>query len=208
MTRRVAAVLVALTIFPAVLYAQDTALTVTVQSADVYKAPSTGAPVLGHAARGAVLPVVRNLGSWVQIAWDGSPDGIGYVHTTMGRVNAPTTNAPATNAATTNAAGASAQPRARTTTASSSASSSASVSASAPGAVPLATQRTTGVPPSGQQGTTISHIVGVGGMVGSMSSFGATARWWRDKHLGVQVGLTRDGMSSDTAAGRVTSMQI
>ena len=41
-----------------------------------------------------------------------------------------------------------------------------------------------------------------------MSSFGATARWWHDKHLGVQVGLTRDAMSSDTAAGRVTSMQI
>jgi len=41
-----------------------------------------------------------------------------------------------------------------------------------------------------------------------MSSFGATARWWHDKHLGIQVGLTRDAMSSDTAAGRVTSMQI
>ena len=41
-----------------------------------------------------------------------------------------------------------------------------------------------------------------------MSSFGATARWWRNKHVGVQVGLTRDAMSSDTATGRVTSMQI
>ena len=41
-----------------------------------------------------------------------------------------------------------------------------------------------------------------------MNSFGATARWWHDKHLGIQVGLTRDADVDDTAAGRVTSMQI
>ena len=89
MTRRAAAVLLVLTLFPAVLYAQDTALTVTVQSADVYKGPSTGTPVIGHAPKGDVLPVVRNLGSWVQVAWVAAPDGIGYVHTTMGRLNIP-----------------------------------------------------------------------------------------------------------------------
>ena len=41
-----------------------------------------------------------------------------------------------------------------------------------------------------------------------MRSFGASTRWWHDKHLGVQAGLTRDSMTSDVAAGRVTSMQI
>jgi hypothetical protein len=45
-------------------------------------------------------------------------------------------------------------------------------------------------------------------MVGSMSSFGGTARWWRDKHLGLQLGVTRDAITSDLAEGRVTSMQI
>lgn len=201
MTRRAAAVLLALTLFPAVLYAQDTALTVTVQSADVYKGPSTGTPVIGHAPKGDVLPVVRNLGSWVQVAWVAAPDGIGYVHTTMGRLNIPNGSSPA--AATSPA----------TTT--SSRTSSSPAQAPAPAPIPLSTaQRTpasTGdrLPPSGQSGgSRISHIVGVGGMVGTMSSFGATARWWRNKHVGVQVGLTRDAMSSDTAAGRVTSMQI
>src|SRR4029453_2470033 len=81
MTRRVAAVVVALIVFPAGPYAQDTGLTVTVQSADVYKSPSTAAPVVGHASRGVALPVERNLGSWVQVAWSAAPDGIGYVHT-------------------------------------------------------------------------------------------------------------------------------
>ena len=200
MTRRLAAVVIVLTIFPAVLYAQDNVLTVTVQSADVYKSPSTAAPVVGHASKGTALPVLRNLGSWVQVTWVGVPEGVGYVHTTMGRLNTPTPSAPTTTTSQ----------RAPSSLAPSSTSTSASPSSSAPAAVPLATQRTpgsTGVSPSGQ-GTPISHIVGVGGMVGSMSTFGATARWWHDKHLGVQVGFTRDAMSSDTAAGRVTSMQI
>jgi len=192
MTRRVAAVVIVLTIFPAVLYAQDNVLTVTVQSADVHKSPSTAAPVVGHASKGTALPVVRSLGSWVQVTWVGAPDGIGYVHTTMGRLNAPATSALTSTS-----------PR----TPSSLAASSASPSSPMPAAVPLATQRTPATIPSGP-GTPISHIVGVGGMVGSMSTFGATARWWHDKHLGVQVGFTRDAMSSDTAAGRVTSMQV
>jgi len=189
MIRRTAAVVLALTIFPAVLHAQDTMLTVTVQSADVHKGPSTGSPVIGHAAKGVALPVVRNLGSWLEVAWQ-VPEGIGYVHTTTGRLNSPSGTAPAT-------------------------ASSSRMSSATPAPVPMSTaQRTpasTGdrLPPSGQTGgSRISHVVGVGGMVGTMSSFGATARWWHDKHLGVQVGVTRDAMSSDTATGRVTSMQI
>ena len=195
MIRRVAAILVALTVFPAVLYAQETALTVTVQSADVHTGPSTGTPVIGHASRGTALPVVRNLGSWVQVAWVGAPDGLGYVHTTMGRLNVPTPNVPASNTPA----------RTRPT------SGSASTSTTPPAPVPLTTtQRTpaaSGLPPQ-QSGSTISHIVGVGGMLGSMSSFGATARWWRHNHLGVQVGATRDSIRSEVTDGRVTSMQI
>src|SRR4030095_4483929 len=97
MIRRAAAVVLALTIFPAVLHAQDTVLTVTVQSADVHKGPSTATPVIGHAPKGDVLPVVRNLGSWVQVAWLAAPDGIGYVHVTPGRLNIPAANAPASS---------------------------------------------------------------------------------------------------------------
>lgn len=195
MTRRVAAIVVALIVFPAVLYAQDTVLTVTVQSADVYKSPSTAAPVVGHASRGAALPVERNLGSWVQVPWSAAPDGIGYVHMTMGRLNPRTADTPAVSTPS------------RALSTSPSASSAVSPSAPASAQEPLPTPRTSSGVPAGQR-TTISHIVGVGGMVGTMSSFGATARVWRKNHLGVQVGLTRDSMSSETTDDRVKSMQI
>ena len=203
MSRRVAAVILALTLNPALVHAQDTVLTdtvltVTMPSADVYKGPSTGTPVIGHVSRGTVLPVSRNLGSWARVAWPDAPDGVGYVHVTMGRL----------------------------------ASSSAPASAPAPAPVPAAKMpsRTPPVPapatttipaPAARRsprpriavrdqltGAPISHIFGVGGLVGSMSSFGATARAWRNDHLGIQLELTREAMTSDVAAGRMTSIQV
>ena len=57
-------------------------------------------------------------------------------------------------------------------------------------------------------GARISHIFGVGGLVGSTSSFGATARAWRNDRFGIQLAFTRHAMTSDVAAGRVTSMQV
>jgi hypothetical protein len=57
-------------------------------------------------------------------------------------------------------------------------------------------------------GTAITHIFGVGGLVGSTSSFGATARAWRNDRLGIHLAFTRDAMRSDVAAGRVTSFQF
>jgi SH3 domain-containing protein len=83
MIRRAAAVVLVLAFNPALLCAQDTVLTVTVPSADVYKGPTTVAPVIGRAARGTVLPVARNLGSWAKVAWPDAPDGVGYVHLTI-----------------------------------------------------------------------------------------------------------------------------
>ena len=41
-----------------------------------------------------------------------------------------------------------------------------------------------------------------------MSSFGATARAWRSDRLGIQLAFTRDAMTSDVAAGRVTSIRF
>ena len=75
MIRRAAALVLALTLNPTLLRAQDTVLTVNVSSADVHKGPSTVTPVIGHVSRGTVLPVSRNLGSWVKIAWPGAQDG-------------------------------------------------------------------------------------------------------------------------------------
>jgi len=196
MIRRAAAVVIALVLNAAPLHAQTSVFTVTVQSADVYKGPTTGSPVVGHASRGTDLTVSRNLGSWAEVVWPGAPGGIGYVHMTMGRLAAPAQKGPAASP-------------------SPSRTSTPTVPALAPAAATTSSQRTpvtSGdlVPPPSvpQGGSRISHVVGVGGLVGSMSTFGASTRWWHDKHLGVQVGLTRDAMTSDTAAGRVTSMQV
>jgi hypothetical protein len=197
MIRRAAAVVIALILNAAPLHAQTSMFTVTVQSADIYRGPTTGSPVIGHASRGTDLTVSRNLGSWAEVAWPDAPNGVAYVHMTMGRM------------------GASAQ---KASAAPESLSRASAASASAPAAATATTasaQRTPGAagdlvppPPVPQGGSRISHVVGVGGLVGSMSTFGASTRWWHDKHLGMQVGFTRDAVSSETAAGRVTSMQV
>jgi hypothetical protein len=189
MTRLAAAVVLALTLNPTLLLAQDTVLTVNVPSADVHKGPSTVNPVIGHVLRGTVLPVSRNLGSWVKVVWPDAPDGVGYVHVTMGQVGPANADAARTNA------------------------SPQAFSAPAPATttIPLLGRTSAGerVVPRGQLNVTpASHVFGVGGLVGSMSSVGATARAWRNNRLGIQVGFTRTARTSDIAAGRVTSMQF
>jgi len=198
MIRCIALVILALTLNAATLHAQTSVLTVTVQSADVHKGPTTGSPVIGHASRDTALTVARNLGSWAEVLWPESPDGVGYVHLTMGRIGAPGANPPASP---------------RTSSSRPAARQGAGTPARSPEPVPLTTTQRTQPgdrvsPGASQGGSSISHVVGVGGMVGSMSSWGGTARWWRDKHVGIQVALTRDAMTSDVAPGRVTSMQI
>ncbi len=188
MIRRAAALILALTLNPALLRAQDTVLTVNVPSADVYKGPTTVTPVIGHVSRGTVLPISRNLGSWVKIAWPDAPDGVGYVHVTMGRVGPPSADAPVRNVSP----------------------AVSSTSAPVTATIPLRGRTSVGeqVVPRGQLNTPASHIFGVGGLVGSMSNVGATARAWRYNRLGIQVGFTRDAMTSAGGAGRVTSMQF
>lgn len=195
MVRRMAAVVLALILNPALARAQDTVLTVTVLSADVHRGPSTATPVIGHVSRGSVLPISRNLGSWAKVAWTDAPEGIGYVHVTMGRLG-PSNAASAANLP------------ARTSSATASATFAP---ASATTIVPPVTRK----PASDRMAvrgelsnTPITHIFGVGGLVGPMRSFGATARVWRTDHLGIQLAFTRDAMTSDLAAGRVTSIRV
>lgn len=95
MVRRIAAVICVITLNAAIVHAQQTAITVSVQSADVYKGPSNVTPVIGHVARGTAVPIVRNLGSWVKIAWPGAPDGFGYLHVTTGTIAPASSSRPA-----------------------------------------------------------------------------------------------------------------
>jgi opacity protein-like surface antigen len=193
MTRRAAVIVLALTLIPAVLHAQDAVLTVTVPSADVHKGPSTVTPVIGHVSRGAALPVSRNLGSWVRIPWPSAPDGMGYLHVTMGRLSAGGTEPSATP------------------TRSTSASTPKSEAGSTPPPVSTPPRaRTPSEPRVGVQGaqgvTTITHVVGVGGVIQSRG-FGATGRAWHGDRLGFEFRFTRNSMTSD-AATRVTSVEL
>jgi hypothetical protein len=194
MIRRAAALTFALALNPAWLHAQDTVLTVSAASADVYKGPSTVTPVIGHASRGTVLPISRNLGSWIKVTWPEAPDGFGYVHVTMGSVGPTRADMPAANTA------------ART-----------SSDAPATGATRAATsirpvmRTSVGEPvvPSGlTDGPPASHLFGVGGLVGPMSSYGATARAWHGDRVAFQFGFTREERTSDVAVGHLTATQF
>jgi hypothetical protein len=54
----------------------------------------------------------------------------------------------------------------------------------------------------------VTHILGIGAMVGSRSSFGATARAWRTDRVGLQLAVAREAITSDIAAGRLTSIRV
>jgi hypothetical protein len=196
MCRRVLALTVALVCSPAILYAQDVVFTVGVSSADVYKGPSNVTPVIGHVSRGTAMPVLRNLGSWIRVPWPAAPDGIGYVHITTGRLTSP------------NAGGVTPPTATPPSPQSPRREPPPPAAQMAPAPQPRSAPRDRVVVRSGQDGTAISHVWGVGGVVGSTSTFGATARAWRDNRLGLQIGFTRDAMTSPVAAGRVTAVQV
>ena len=188
MIRRIAAVALALILNPVFLHAQDTVFTVTVPTATVYKGPSNVTPVIGRVSSGTELSVSRNLGGWVKVAWPAAEDGIGYVRMSMGRIGGPEVSASATNA---------------------SRPSSASAAAATTTASAARTSAPQQIPPRGQPRVRdISHIFGIGASLVPMSGVGATARGWHKNHLGIQVAFMRDAMTSDVAAGRVTSMQF
>jgi hypothetical protein len=194
MARRVAAIVLALTLTPAVIYAQDATFTVAVASADVHKGPSTVTPVIGHVSRGTALTVSRNLGSWIRIPWPSAPDGMGYVHVTMGRLS-----------------GSGSEPSAAPTS-STSVSSSRPAAASTPASVstqpPARTPDKGSVGVQGAQGvTSISHVIGVGALVQSTRGFGATGRAWHADRFGLEVRLTRSVTTRD-ASGRVTAVEV
>jgi hypothetical protein len=191
MIRRTAAIVFALTVNPALLYAQDVVLTVTVPSAEIYQAPSNVTPVIGRLPRGTMLPIARNLGSWVKIAWPDGHDGFGYVHVTMGRIGPVTDDeGPTTTSA----------PRSATTN------------------VPItqATAQPTPRPPLSSQpaprvqgnASPTSHMFGVGGLVGYTRSIGATARVWSGNHIGIQFAVTRNTLTNDLTADQLTTTQF
>lgn len=183
MVRHVAAVALALWIGPAPLGAEPVVFKVSTASANVYKSPSTGSPIIGHASRGARLEVARELGSWVKIAWPAANDGVGYVHVSTGSI--------ARVAATgEERASASASPRATPSPTSSTAAAAEPAPApsrssrGAPTAAPRASESRYMRPPE--------HLLGLGGHVAASGlELGAAARAWSKMRFGLQVELSR-----------------
>ena len=194
MIRQAAAVVIAMVLSPSWLSAQPLEFTVKVQSATIHKSASTGSPVIGRAARGAVLEVTRDLGTWVKVAWPAAEDGAGYVHETMGSMaqRAMREQRLATAFGSTPQTSAAGSP------------STASV-APAAGVVTdsqlTATRTTYIVPPT--------HMVGLGGRMGRAPvDFGATARLWSRQRFGVQLEALRSAQTSVETPGRVTSLEF
>ena len=190
MLRSAAAALV-VCLSPAAAVAQNATITVTANAADVYKSPSTGSPVIGHAARGAQLPVTRELGSWVQVAWPSVADGYGFVHVSMGRL---------VNARPPEEVRAAAGDAVKLIP-----EKEAALTAPAPSAATVATRAAARRP---NPATPVPHNVSIGGgMVGGAPiGFGVSARAWQWNRLGVRFDMSRQ--AEGIASARTASLQF
>ena len=193
MIRHASALVVAACLFssvvPATASAQTPQFTISVQSAAVRKAPSTGSPAIGQAPRGTVLEVARDIGAWVKVAWPDSPDGFGYVHQSMGTMSQRLTMEERVAAAFVPTPG-------------SEAADLAQALAPPVAPEPSAAPRTVYVPAP-------THLVGLGGqMTGATPGFGFTSRIWSRQRLGVQLDLSRSRMSSTATPERLESTQF
>ena len=190
MLRHVRAAILVVCLSPAMVFAQGATFTVTTASADVYKSPSTGSPIIGRAPRGTAHPVTRELGSWVRIDWPADPDGVGFLHVTTGRVVNGATPA-VVRAAAGDAVKAIPEPP-----------PSASAGSGSVVNRPLNVSRRAPITP-------VPHIIGLGAglMTGAPMGLGVTARAWSGNRVGLRVDVARHAMGS-SATTRVTSLQF
>jgi hypothetical protein len=189
-----AAIALVFTLSPSWLSAQSTTFTVTTESASIHKAPSTGSAVIGHVARGRMLPVTRELGSWVQVSWPEADNGAGYLNLSWGTLgNRSTAADPTRSAATTSP---------RPATSAGTAPVTAAQAAQARAVEPGAALRPVYAPPA-------SHALGLGARMGnSPMGFGVGARAWRRKGFGAQVDVSRYALDSAVTAQHLTSFEI
>ena len=89
MVRRMAAVVLALTLYPASVVAQNAVLAghrSRRPTCTRVRAPPLPSSAMSRAA--PCCPVSRNLGSWARVDWPDAPEAVAYVHVTMGRLGA------------------------------------------------------------------------------------------------------------------------
>jgi hypothetical protein len=188
--RHIHVVAIVLTLTPSVAFAQGAEFTVSVQSAVVRKAPSTGSPIVGQAPRGAVLEVARDIGAWAKVAWPEAPEGFGYVHMSMGKISERLTMEERVAAAFVPTPGtepvAVAMP---------------DVASQAAIVAPASTRMIYVAAPT--------HKVGLGGqMSGSAPGFGFTSRIWSRQRLGIRLDLSRSTLTSAASSERLRSTEF
>lgn len=190
MIRHISIVAVVLSLSASVASAQSSLFTVSVQSAAVRKAPSTGSPVVGQAPRGAVLEVARDIGAWVKVAWLEAPDGFGYVHMSMGKMSERLTMEERVAAAFV-----------PSPTSEPVADPASDVAAQAAIEAPASTRTIYVAAPT--------HVVGLGGqMSGATPGFGFTSRIWSRKRLGIQLDVSRSTQTNASSFERLRSTQF
>ena len=190
MVRHAAALAIALCVSQASVQAQTAELTVNASSADVYKTPSVASVVIGHAPRGAVLEVTREVGDWVKVVWPDDRDGFGYVRLETGSLK--------------HGSGATGV----RSDVESTAARTLQAEAASPAMQGSAALQTRGPQPT-QYVTAPMHTVGLGGVLtGSRLGFGVGARVWAHDRFGVQFEVSRYATTSPGAPERLTSTRI
>ena len=174
------------------LAAQGTGLRIEVDSATVHLSPSTGSPVIGHARRGAVLEITRDLGSWLKVSWPEAKGGEGYVHVSTGSRAGGLT------------------PAARDAGTAQAHHSTLSQVSPAPGeAVQDAGGSRSSLPAHPVYVAPPVHLVGLGGRIGDASvGTGASVRAWPLDRIGVQLEVSRSSLAGAVAPDRLTVLQF
>jgi Bacterial SH3 domain len=204
MLRHVVAVAIAAAcISPISLYAQTPVFTVEKPSADVYKGPSTGAPIIGQVSQGTKLTVTRDLGSWVKVSWPSAGDGIGYLHISNGTLSTGTEQTRPAQAPKPTAQRGTAPPTATAARRGAAPARPEPQPEPAPQPVPAASSvRPVYVTPA-------IHQIGVGAEAGmSAIGFGGSARGWRRNRFGAQFTVTRSTTTSSVTPDEMRTLQF
>ena len=191
MTRIVAAAVLAVLLVPSGASAQNASFTVTTATADVHKGPSIGSPVIGKAARGSQLAVVRDVGDWLRVSWPDASDGVGYVQAKPGITRADR------------------RPRSKWRR------HGGSIKCTGPAIRGRCSKRRRSCSTIELAGR--AHVIGVrasavaqvrvGGLMnGSTIGFGASGRAWSRRRFGVQLELSQFSLTDASTLGRVNSL--
>jgi hypothetical protein len=167
-------------------------LTVRTAPANIHKSPTVASAVVGQAARGTVIEIRRNLGSWVEVLWPAGENGLAFVHVNAGTIAR--------------------RPLPVSSVAAATPTSSTSAPAAQNNKAWLAEQIGAASPSASPRPSQIvlpNHSVGIGGrMSSSVSDLGAAARAWWGNRLGLQFELSQSRFPGINGQEHARSLQF